>query len=94
MPPPILHGCDVPLVDGAPDLRGVWTVTEVLVDGEVAAAHPALGQRQRIEQAGDRVVITAGRVIHDMRCDGTLEHGVDDVAEIYLSTRIRVVATY
>jgi len=39
-------------------------------------------------------VITAGRVIHDMRADGTLEHGVDDVAEIDLETRIHVAARF
>src|SRR5688500_3891182 len=26
MPPPILAGCDEPLVAGAPDLRGMWRV--------------------------------------------------------------------
>jgi hypothetical protein len=34
---------------------------------------------QRIEQAGDRVVITVGWLVHDMRADGTLEGGVHDV---------------
>jgi hypothetical protein len=29
-----------------------------------------------------------------MRCDGTEEHGVNDVAEIDKTTRITVVATY
>ena len=36
---------------------------------------------QRVEQAGDRVVITAGGVIHDMFVNGTLEGGVNDVGE-------------
>lgn len=49
---------------------------------------------QRIEQAGDRIIVTAGRVVHDMRCDGTVENGVHDVAEIDLTTPITVVATY
>ena len=93
-PPPILAGCDDPLVDGAPDLRGVWRTIEVLVDGVAAPEHPALGGVQRIEQAGDRVVVTGGRVVHDMRCDGTVERGVHDVAEFDLTTVIRVVATY
>ena len=70
-PPPVLTGCDEPLVEGAPDLRGVWRA----VNG------PLKGHIERVEQAGDRVVITAGGVVHDMRADGTLEHGVNDVAE-------------
>ena len=32
--------------------------------------------------SGDRICITAGGVVHDMRCDGTEEHGVDDVTEM------------
>ncbi|HVJ99088.1 MAG TPA: hypothetical protein VNC41_19850, partial [Acidimicrobiia bacterium] len=55
---------------------------------------PALGHVQRIEQAGDRIVVTGGGVVHDMRCDGTVERGVDDVAEFDKETRISVVATY
>jgi hypothetical protein len=49
---------------------------------------------QRIEQAADRMVVTAGGVIHDMRCDGTPENGVNDVAERDFKTRITVIATY
>jgi hypothetical protein len=94
MPPPVLAGCTEPLVAGAPDLRGLWVTIEVEVDGEVVESHPALGLRQRIEQAGDRLVVTAGGVVHDMRCDGTEEHGVHDVAERDFATEITVVATY
>ncbi len=93
-PEPVLAGCDDPIVDGAPDLRGMWTVAEVLVDGRPVDAHPALGGLQRIEQAGDRVVVTAGGIVHDMRCDGTDEHGVHDVAEFDKTTPIHVVATF
>ena len=93
-PPPILAGCDDPLVVGAPDLRGVWRTIEVLVGGEAVAEHPALGMVQRIEQAADRLVVTAGHIVHDMRCDGTLEHGVHDVAEFDLVTPIQVAASY
>jgi hypothetical protein len=39
-------------------------------------------------------VITAGGVVHDMRCDGTEEHGVNDVAEFDFQTPITVVASY
>jgi hypothetical protein len=94
MPSPILAGCADPLVDGAPDLRGTWEVVEVAVDGDVVPTHPALGHVQRIEQSGDRLVVTANGVIHDMRCDGTVEHGVHDVAEFDRQTPIVVVAAY
>lgn len=94
MPPPILAGCTEPLASGAPDLRGVWKVTSVEVDGAVVDSHPALGGVQRIEQCGDRLVVTAAGVIHDMRCDGTVEHGVHDVMQTDFETRITVVATY
>lgn len=93
MPPPVLAGCDDAIVDGAPDLRGTWRVAEVRVDGVAAEDHPALGQVQRVEQAGDRLVVTAAGVIHDMRCDGVLEHGVHDVGPDYTSP-IHVTASY
>ena len=93
-PEPVLAGCSTPPVDGAPDLRGTWTVVEVVADGAVVPGHRALGHVQRIEQCGDRIVITAGGVVHDMRCDGTEENGVHDVAEFDKQTPITVVATY
>ena len=49
---------------------------------------------QRIEQCGDRLVVTGGGIVHDMRCDGTEEHGVHDVAEFDRQTPITVVASY
>ena len=94
MPPPVLAGCDEPLVDGAPDLRGLWEAYEIQVGADVVDDHPALGKRQRIEQCGDRLVVTASGIIHDMRCDGTEEHGVHDVAQIDYSTAIEVTASY
>jgi hypothetical protein len=93
-PAAVLDGCVEPLPAGAPDLRGWWQVVEVLVDGVVVDGHRAIGHVQRVEQAGDRVVITGGGVVHDMRCDGTIEHGVHDVAELDATTEITVVATY
>ena len=42
----------------------------------------------------DDVLVTAGGIIHDMRCDGTEEHGVNDVAEFDKQTAITVVATF
>jgi hypothetical protein len=94
MPPPILNGCAHSVADGAPDLRGVWRVVRVEMNGEPALEHPALGRVQRIEQCADRVVVTGGGVVHDMRADGTLEHGVHDVAERDKTTRIDVVASF
>lgn len=68
-PQPILAGCMEPLPAGAPDLRGLWRA----VEGRV-------GHIERIEQCGNRVVITSSGIIHDMRADGTLQNGVNDVA--------------
>lgn len=67
----ILDGCDEPLADGAPDLRGVWQVHK----------GPLKGHIERIEQAGNRVIITTGALVHDMFVDGTLAGGVNDRAE-------------
>ncbi len=55
-PPMILAGCDEPLVPDAPDLRGVWQVNKGPLKGHLA----------RNEQAGPRVVIAAGGIIHDL----------------------------
>ena len=65
-PAPVLARCTEPL---APDLRGVWTGDN---DGKTHV--------ERIQQCGDRVVIEGGGVTHDMRADGILAHGVDDIA--------------
>lgn len=93
-PAPVLTGCTEELAAGAPDLRGTWEVVEVVADDEVVADHPALGSVQRIEQCGDRLVVTGGGIVHDMRCDGIEEHGVHDVAEFDKRTPITVVASY
>jgi len=63
-PPPILKTCTEPLVPEAPDLRGLWEAYSGMV-----------GHIERIEQCGNRVVITSGGIIHDMRADGALENG-------------------
>jgi hypothetical protein len=70
-PPPVLSGCDEPLAEGAPDLRGIWR----------AYRGPLKGHIERVEQGGDRVVITAGGLIHDMYANGTLAGGVNDIGE-------------
>jgi hypothetical protein len=95
LPLPILSGCTEPLAPGVPDLRGYWRAINVTVAGEVVAAgHPMLSHVERIEQAGLRLIVTSTPVIHDMVCDGTIEHGVDDVAAANLEQRIQVVATF
>ncbi|MBV9935254.1 MAG: hypothetical protein JO367_13200, partial [Actinobacteria bacterium] len=77
MPPPILAGCTEPLVDGAPDLRGTWQVVSVeWKSGTAPDPDPIADHVERIEQGGDRVIVTTSGIIHDMRADGTLEHGV------------------
>jgi len=94
-PAPILTGCTEPLVASAPDLRGMWRVVAAEMNGApVPDDHPLRSHFQRVEQCGDRLVVTAGGVVHDMRCDGTVEHGVHDVAERDFTTPITVVATY
>ncbi len=83
-PAPVLAGCDEPLAEGVPDLRGVWQ----------AHRGPLKGHVERVEQAGNRVVITAGGVVHDMFADGTLAGGVNDVSSSGGATRISVVARF
>jgi hypothetical protein len=95
MPPPVLTGCTEPLVDGAPDLRGHWRVVDVRADGvALPEDHPVWEHVERNEQAGDRVVVTGGGVVHDMVADGTYEHGVNDVMAFDFTTPISVSATY
>jgi hypothetical protein len=94
MPSPILSGCTESLAPGAPDLRGTWRAHDVTVDGVPAPVdHPLRRHVERIEQCGNRVVVVAAGVVHDMRADGVLAHGVDDVAA-RSGVRIRVTATF
>jgi hypothetical protein len=81
-PPPVLKACSEPLVPEAPDLRGIWEAYEGMV-----------GHIERIEQCGNRIVITSGGVTHDMRADGTLKNGVNDVAAA-ICIKIRVAAEF
>ncbi|MCH7910413.1 MAG: haloalkane dehalogenase [Candidatus Hydrogenedentes bacterium] len=77
MPPPILEGCGDALAEGAIDMRGLWEVVESTLNGQPSKR--LIGSRQRIEQCGNRVVVTSGGVVHDMHCDGTFENGVNDI---------------
>lgn len=94
MPPEILGGCTEPLAADAPDLRGVWKANSVEEDGRVLADHRLNRHVERIEQCGNRVVVTSEGVIHDMRADGTLENGVNDVAGRDYRQPIRVAAVF
>ena len=61
-------------MEGADDLRGLWQQTE---GGRV-------GHVERIEQCGNRVVVTAGGLIHDMTGDGKLSGSSNDVGRFRL----------
>ena len=94
-PEPVLAGCTEPLVSGAPDLRGVWKAIAAEENGAPMPADSKIYQHvQRVEQCGNRLVVTGGGVIHDMRVDGTEANGVHDVLESDYKTPIVVVATY
>jgi hypothetical protein len=95
MPAPILAGCTDRLDAKAPDLRGLWKAIDVRVDGDRAPDdHPMWSHVERIEQAADRVVVTSGGVVHDMRADGTFENGVNDVMASDFTTPLVVAATF
>ncbi len=71
VPLPILAECTEPLVPGVVDMRGLWRG----ISGRV-------GHLERIEQCGNRVVVTAHGIIHDFRLDGTLKNGARDVGAL------------
>lgn len=57
---PILEGCTEPLAEGVVDLRGLW--------------QGRAGDRvhvERIEQCGNRTVVTTSGIVHDFVTDGT-----------------------
>ena len=95
MPAPILAGCSDPLPDGAPDLRGTWSVVDLVIGGTRAPEdHRMWRYVERIEQCGNRLIVTGGGVVHDMIVDGTFEHGVNDVMAVDYSTPISVAASF
>jgi len=95
MPAPVLANCSDQLALNFPDFRGLWRAIEVRVNGEVAPSTLKVWQHvERIEQAGNRVVITAGGVLHDMYADGTFENGVNDVMAADFVTPISISATF
>lgn len=68
IPMPILSECTEPLASDVVDMRGLWLG---ISDG--------VEHLERIEQCGNRVVITTSGIIHDFRVDGTLKNGARDV---------------
>lgn len=54
-PLPILASCTEPLPNGADDIRGLWI--------GVKGGH--IGHVERVEQCGERIVITSAGIIHD-----------------------------
>jgi hypothetical protein len=67
-PMPILANCTEPLAEGTVDMRGLWL------------AHTGkVGHVERMEQCGDRVVVTSAGIIHDFHTDGTLANGSRDI---------------
>ncbi len=68
LPMPILANCREPLSEGLADMRGLWRG----ITGRI-------GHLERIEQCGNRFVITVAGLIHDFRADGTLANGARDV---------------
>jgi hypothetical protein len=90
MPPPVLDSCTEPLAEDAFDMRGLWQAFAVEIDGN---SIDDLSHVERVEQGGNRVVITGGGVIHDMVCDGTLENGVNDISA-FNNAPLSVAATW
>ena len=94
-PPPVLAGCTEPLVEGAPDLRGLWKTLRAERAGEpVPAGDRVHFYVERIEQCGNRIVDMGGGTIADARADGTEENGVHDVSAFDFTTPIDAIASY
>ena len=67
-PLPILAGCTEPLPEGAADIRGLWIGVE---GGHV-------GHVERVEQCGNRTVVTAAGIIHDYGPNSTAGLNTND----------------
>lgn len=75
-PLPILAQCTEPLVEGADDLRGLWI--------GVAGGH--VGHVERIEQCGNRTVVTTEGLIHDYGPNSSAGLNTNDVEGSVLFT--------
>lgn len=67
-PLPILAECTEPLVEGAADIRGLWRGVEGGHTGHV----------ERVEQCGNRTVVTTSGIIHDYGPNSTAGLNTDD----------------
>lgn len=67
-PLPILADCTEPLPEGADDIRGLWIGVEGGHTGHV----------ERVEQCGNRTVITSSGIIHDYGPNSTAGLNTDD----------------
>jgi len=67
-PLPILRDCTEPLTEDADDIRGLWRA--------VSGSHT--GHVERVEQCGDRVVVTSSGIIHDYGPNSTAGLNTDD----------------
>ena len=95
LPPPVLARCTEPLVDGAPDLRGLWKAVRVNRGGELVPTTDRLYHYvERIEQCGNRIVDMGGGTVADGRADGTAEHGIHDVFVFDYRTPLHVIVTF
>lgn len=75
-PMPILAGCTEPLPEAATDLRGLW---------KIKAGSPGRpGHFERIEQCGNRFVVTSAGVVHDLTTDGRFAGASNDVRPVKL----------
>jgi hypothetical protein len=92
-PPPVLETCTEPLVEGAPDLRGIWKVIDH--NGKPPENTSRFyTYAERIEQCGNRIVDMGGGTIADARADGTERNAVRDVSVRDFKTPIVAIASY
>jgi hypothetical protein len=67
-PMPVLANCREPLAPGVVDLRGLWR-----------SVSQGFDHVERIEQCGNRTVVTSSGIIHDFYTDGTVANGSRDI---------------
>jgi hypothetical protein len=81
-PEPYLSSCTEPLIEGAPDLRGLWADVQT-------------GYTERVEQCGNLVIIVGERFTHGGYTTGNAADGVNDYrADGTCSQPIAVALSY
>ena len=83
-PQPILKGCTEPLSEGADDIRGLWQTV-----GEGGRGNHV----ERIEQCGNRVVVTSSGLIHDLTSDMQWYGASDDVRPLSIGPLMFCIRT-